>query len=275
MSLLGGEMQNCTSAILAFSIRVGPPAVLAAFWSNTRPSTISESSTVPPGLATMRMSFRSSMLGRAGSMTFSTASTAMDENNPLYCDTTLLLREVVAALRSCSRSSRFTGIAIDVSRISHAFSAALLKASETTVGWTPLSSNSCVFFSNAPQMTTTDVVPSPATTSCDLESSTSIFAAGCVTVMRCKMVAPSFVMMTLPSGEAIILSMPRGPRDVRTASATAFAASMLVVRTSFFFVLSRYISPRLPRGAPPAAPFAMVPRSASGALGRSNGASRW
>lgn len=33
-----------------------------------------------------------------------------------------------------------------------------------------------------------------------------------------------------------ILSMPRGPRLVRTASASALAASMLVMRTSRFFV---------------------------------------
>lgn len=31
-----------------------------------------------------------------------------------------------------------------------------------------------------------------------------------------------------------ILSIPRGPKLVLTASATAFAASMLVMRTSFF-----------------------------------------
>jgi hypothetical protein len=35
-----------------------------------------------------------------------------------------------------------------------------------------------------------------------------------------------------------ILSMPRGPRLVRTASATALAASMLDERTSFFLVVS-------------------------------------
>lgn len=35
-----------------------------------------------------------------------------------------------------------------------------------------------------------------------------------------------------------ILSMPRGPRFVLTASATAFAASMLDVLTSDFFALS-------------------------------------
>lgn len=35
-----------------------------------------------------------------------------------------------------------------------------------------------------------------------------------------------------------ILSMPRGPKLVRTASATAFAACMLLMRTSFFLAFS-------------------------------------
>jgi hypothetical protein len=35
-----------------------------------------------------------------------------------------------------------------------------------------------------------------------------------------------------------ILSMPRGPRLVRTESATALAASILEVLTSFFFALA-------------------------------------
>jgi hypothetical protein len=34
-------------------------------------------------------------------------------------------------------------------------------------------------------------------------------------------VAPSFVMITSPLADWIILSMPRGPSDVRIASATA------------------------------------------------------
>ena len=49
---------------------------------------------------------------------------------------------------------------------SSAFAAALAKASDTTVAWIPLSSNSRHFFRNAPQITVTDVVPSPAFTSC-------------------------------------------------------------------------------------------------------------
>ena len=35
---------------------------------------------------------------------------------------------------------------------------------------------------------------------CDFDRSTSIFAAGCCTVIFCKMVAPSFVISTSPSG---------------------------------------------------------------------------
>lgn len=134
------------------------------------------------------------------------------------------------------------------------------------------------------------VVPSPATMSCDFESSTNILAAGCVTsicererqrewesarsycvaaplaksgtrpvpfqypalcllspcesslldlrldpsqscpdsaLTLLRIVAPSFVMITSPVPVVTILSMPRGPKLVRTASATALAASML------------------------------------------------
>ena len=74
--------------------------------------------------------------------------------------------------------------------------------------------------SSAPQSTTTLVVPSPASMSCDLESSTSILAVGWKTCMWLMMVAPSLVMMTSPSFDWIILSMPLGPSDVRTQSAT-------------------------------------------------------
>jgi hypothetical protein len=53
-----------------------------------------------------------------------------------------------------------------VLRTSHALFAAVLKESEMMVGCTPFSSSSWHFFRRAPQMTVTDVVPSPATTSC-------------------------------------------------------------------------------------------------------------
>lgn len=84
---------------------------------------------------------------------------------------------------------------------------------------------------------------------CDLARSTSILAAGCSTFILFRMVAPSFVMITSPSACATILSMPRGPRLVRMASATALAASMFISRTSFFLALS--LHGRWQRGGPP------------------------
>lgn len=46
-------------------------------------------------------------------------------------------------------------------------------------------------------------------------------AAGCMTLMCLRMVAPSLVMTTSPWAVWIILSIPLGPSEVRTASATA------------------------------------------------------
>ena len=102
--------------------------------------------------------------------------------------------------------------------------------------------------SSAPQSTTTLVVPSPASMSCDLESSTSILAVGWKTCMWLMMVAPSFVMMTSPSLDWIILSMPFGPSEDRTASATPLAAMMFALRTSCSLARS------WKRPPPPAAP---------------------
>lgn len=50
------------------------------------------------------------------------------------------------------------------------------------------------------RLTVTEVVPSPAAASCERASSTSILAAGCVTVILFRMVAPSLVMTTSPLG---------------------------------------------------------------------------
>ena len=55
---------------------------------------------------------------------------------------------------------------------STALLAAVVKASDIRVGCTPFSSSFMLSLSSAPQMTTTEVVPSPATTSCS-DSTTS------------------------------------------------------------------------------------------------------
>ena len=55
---------------------------------------------------------------------------------------------------------------------------------------------------------TTPVVPSPTSSSWDLESSTISLAIWCSTSIILRMVAPSFVMVTSPSGLTNILSIP-------------------------------------------------------------------
>ncbi|KAG9796006.1 hypothetical protein KCU88_g341, partial [Aureobasidium melanogenum] len=68
--------------------------------------------------------------------------------------------------------------------------------------------------------------------------STSIFAAGCMTLILFSIVLPSFVIRFSPLPVCIILSIPRGPSEVRMASATARAARILAVRTAMGFSLS-------------------------------------
>jgi hypothetical protein len=69
--------------------------------------------------------------------------------------------------RTFAWSSQQNLLSKEKPRTSHALFAAVLKLSLMTVGWMPRSSSSWHFFSSAPQMTTTLVVPSPATTSCE------------------------------------------------------------------------------------------------------------
>ncbi len=160
-----------------------------------------------------------------------TASTAMGARTDEYCETILELRLVLAARRSDSRSLSSTGVEMSV-RNSTALVAAFWKDSAMMVGWMPLLSIFSAAPSRLPATTTTEVVPSPASTSCACESSTSMRAAGCMTAMCLRMVAPSLVMTTSPLDVWIILSIPLGPSEVRTASLTALAADRLDLRTS-------------------------------------------
>ena len=149
-----------------------------------------------------------------------TALTAMGPRRFEYCDTILEESEVLAAWRREAVSVRAMGC--DMSwRTSTAAAAALWKASEMTEGWMPLPSSLSAAPSKLPQRTTTEVVPSPASTSWACDSWTSILAVGCMTDMLFNIVLPSLVMMVSPFPLLIILSIPRGPREVLTASATA------------------------------------------------------
>lgn len=76
--------------------------------------------------------------------------------------------------------------------ISHAFS----NPSAIYKGWSPLSINWEAYSNKAPASTTTEVVPSPISSSWDLDSSTNNFATGCYTSIYSSIVAPSFVTKT-------------------------------------------------------------------------------
>eukprot|EP01139_Manchomonas_bermudensis_P020006 Amastigsp_a677667_92.p3 type:complete len:282 gc:universal Amastigsp_a677667_92:787-1632(+) len=233
MSVLGGESWNWIRAILASRTDCGPPALPRARRRvNTIPLTSSVSSTVPPWSLTTRTSRRSTETAFATSMTESTASTAIGARSGEYCDTTFDESDVIAAPMSASRSLRVIGVDMP-RRTSTDLSQAIWKPCAIVDGWMPFSSRVSDCWSSAPARTTTDVVPSPASTSCARDTSTSILATGCTTAIFERIVAPSLVMITSPRPSSIILSMPRGPSDVRTASATAFAAIMLETRTSF------------------------------------------
>jgi hypothetical protein len=98
-------------------------------------------------------------------------------------------------------------------------------------------------FNSDPHSTVTEVVPSPAAMSWLFASSTNILAAGCVTSILFRIVAPSFVIVTSLFALTSILSIPLGPKDVRIASANFLAAFMLDILMSCFSLLSLYRSP--------------------------------
>lgn len=68
-------------------MRVGPPEFLTTFWVSTNPSINSVSSIVPPTFLTIRISFKSTLVAVAGSITRNTASTAIGARRPEYCET--------------------------------------------------------------------------------------------------------------------------------------------------------------------------------------------
>ncbi len=168
----------------------------------------------------MRMFLRSTLSAVLRSIVLVTALTAMGPRRFEYWETILEEREVLAAWRRAAVSVRAMGCDMPW-RTWTAAAAALWKDSEIIEGWMPLVSNRSAAPSRLPQMTTTEVVPSPASTSWALDSWTSILAVGCMTDMLLSMVLPSLVMRASPLPLRIILSIPRGPSDVLMASATA------------------------------------------------------
>ena len=122
--------------------------------------------------------------------------------------------------------SKWTVSAIFSSVSSETWQAAS-KPSATLTGCNPRSRSFSACSSRAPARTTTPVVPSPISSSCDWLNSTNNRATWCSTAILSRIVAPSFVIVTSPSGETIILSMPLGPKLVLNNPETDRAAMML------------------------------------------------
>lgn len=118
-------------------------------------------------------------------------------------------------------------------------------------GWMPSCTSGLTCFKISEATRTTVVVPSPTSASCDCAMSTMVRAAGCTTSSSRIIDAPSFDTVACAGPHPVwaarpaarrrrarakptscprytSLSMPRGPRVVRTTSATAEHALMLL-----------------------------------------------
>mmetsp|Transcript_5057 Transcript_5057/g.10697 ORF Transcript_5057/g.10697 Transcript_5057/m.10697 type:complete len:450 (+) Transcript_5057:386-1735(+) len=195
--------------------------------SRMMPRMSAVSSILPPGLPSTLIKSKFTSL-RSRSATASTALTLISAIWRLCLFTIFELRVVMAVLTSGDVSSAENStVDAMVARWSTAMADARSKPSAMRTGWMPRSRRCSACSNNAPASTTTPVVPSPISSSWDLDSSTMSFAIWCCTCILDRMVAPSFVMVTSPSGDTSILSMPFGPKDVRNKLDTVRAARML------------------------------------------------
>lgn len=162
---------------------------------------------------------------RSKSATASTASTAISAMGRWHRLTILDESVVIAVCTSASLSSSVCEwlYAESASR-SIATLAARSKPSAMRMGWMPRSRRISACSRSAPASTTTPVVPSPISLSCERDRSTSSLAIWWLTCICSRIVAPSFEMVTSPSGLESILSMPFGPSDVRITLHTDLAA---------------------------------------------------
>mmetsp|Transcript_14037 Transcript_14037/g.36043 ORF Transcript_14037/g.36043 Transcript_14037/m.36043 type:complete len:291 (-) Transcript_14037:99-971(-) len=211
------------------------PAYEKVFLKAT-PSTRNESRRPPPWAFLMPIILRSSISGSR----VATASTTILEKNSFSPLTSLELRLVEAHF--CSRSLRsWTSLAAMDTASSltwlAAMSAACRKALMMLRGCTPSSMKGLASLRNSPASSTTVVVPSPTSESCDSEMSTSDLAAGCTISSSRMMVAPSLEMV-VPLCPWMSLSMPRGPRVVRMVSTTAMQALMLLISCGLPWLVS-------------------------------------
>ena len=138
----------------------------------------------------------------------------------------LLLMAVAASLRRVSRWLP----SLVLTAISLIFCTAMLLAlrKPLIIVWllTPCSTCSLISFRISPARTTTDVVPSPTSASCDRAMSVRIRAAGWTMSSSFMTVAPSLVIVCLPFSSTSNKSPPYGPGVLFTVDCTATHALM-------------------------------------------------
>lgn len=139
---------------------------------------------------------------------------------------TILEESVVIAVctRGSTSSTEYSNASAALASCSCATEHARSKPSAIRIGWMPRSSSVSACSRRAPARTTTPVVPSPISLSCERLRSTSSFAIWWPTCICSRIVAPSFEIVTSPSGDESILSMPLGPSEVRSTLHTDLAA---------------------------------------------------
>mmetsp|Transcript_40486 Transcript_40486/g.96219 ORF Transcript_40486/g.96219 Transcript_40486/m.96219 type:complete len:272 (-) Transcript_40486:57-872(-) len=213
-------MEVLAMRILAFSMRFGCPTPI--FLSRMNPSSRKDSSRVPPVRLMIWMDSRFVEPFRR-----STASTARAAKWSLSCVRIFELSVVRAMLRRSRRNScSFFLLSMLIScRRFWATEQASRNPAMMVMGWRCWFTRISACLSSSPQSTTTEVVPSPTSSSCTLEMSTRTFAAALSTYSDLRIVAPSFVTVTVSPRpmDCKILSIPFGPSVVFTRSATAIA----------------------------------------------------
>mmetsp|Transcript_46421 Transcript_46421/g.116368 ORF Transcript_46421/g.116368 Transcript_46421/m.116368 type:complete len:245 (-) Transcript_46421:24-758(-) len=203
---------------LAFSRRLGWPTPI--FLSRMKPSERNESFIDPPHFLIIWMFSRLPLPLRRRM-----ASTHMLANWSCSLCTILEERVVLAILKRTLRKPSGSDVK------SQAISSSFLRAAPTARrhpwmmvwGWMRWERRGSASARRDPARMHTVVVPSPTSSSCVLEMSTRILAAGLSSVRRLRMVAPSLVTVTSPVWLWRILSMPLGPRVDFTRSLTAMA----------------------------------------------------
>src|SRR3989338_11112522 len=130
----------------------------------------------------------------------STASTAISAKKSIRWPPMILeLSEVLAALMRHWRPSASTGWESERRMYRVASRQAVRYPAMTQVGWTLFLISSLARFNNSPATMTTDVVPSPTSSSWSVARLTRTLAAGCSTSKSERIVAPSLVMVTPPT----------------------------------------------------------------------------